>query len=97
LRDPVTIWVVSSGDDLYVRSVNGRSSSWFRGAQERHEARVRAGGVEKDVRLVETDALDDELDDAYRAKYHRYTARIVDSITSAGARAATLALVPLER
>jgi len=33
LRKPVTIWVVRHGDDLYVRSVNGRTSSWFRGAQ----------------------------------------------------------------
>jgi hypothetical protein len=47
LRDPVTIWVVRHGDDLYVRSVNGRGSSWFRGAQVRHDGRVRAGGVEK--------------------------------------------------
>jgi hypothetical protein len=37
-RKPVTIWVVRHGDDLYVRSVNGRTSSWFRGAQARHEA-----------------------------------------------------------
>jgi hypothetical protein len=37
LRKPVTIWVVRYGDDLYVRSVRGRSSTWFRGVQERHE------------------------------------------------------------
>jgi hypothetical protein len=40
LRRPVTIWVVRHGDDLYVRSVNGRESSWFRGAQDRHEGRI---------------------------------------------------------
>ena len=45
LRQPVTIWVVRHGDDLYVRSVNGRTSSWFRGAQARHEAHIEAGGV----------------------------------------------------
>ncbi len=33
LRKPVTIWVVRQGDDLYVRSVNGRTGSWFRGTQ----------------------------------------------------------------
>ena len=94
LRNPVTIWVVRRGDDLYVRSVNGRTSSWFRGAQDRHEAHIRAGGVEKDVRLVETDDVNDEIDAAYRTKYRRYAAGIVDSIVSPDARAATLKLVP---
>ncbi len=51
-RQPVTMWVVREGDDVYVRSVNGPGSSWFRGAQSRHEAQIRAGGVEKDVELV---------------------------------------------
>jgi len=93
LGAPVTMWVVRHGEDLYVRSVNGRRSSWFRGAQDRHEAHIEAGGVEKDVALVETDDLDDELDAAYREKYGRYagpTARI----TNGEARAATLRLVP---
>jgi len=31
LRRPVTIWVVRHGDDLYVRSVYGRTSGWLRG------------------------------------------------------------------
>src|SRR5881396_2798831 len=52
-RNPVTIWVVRYGDDLYVRSVNGRTGTWFRGAQDRHEARIQAGGAGKDVLLVE--------------------------------------------
>ena len=94
LRNAVTMWVVRHGDDLYVRSVNGRESSWFRGAQIRREARIQAGGIEKDVGLVETDELDDELDAAYRTKYRRYAAGIIDRITSPGARAAALRLVP---
>jgi len=94
LRRPVTIWVVRQGDDLYVRSVNGRTSSWFRGAQARHEAHIEAGGVDKDVLLVETDDLNDEIDAAYRSKYHRYAESIVGSIVSPEARAATLKLVP---
>jgi hypothetical protein len=93
-RKPVTIWVVRDGDDLYVRSVNGRTSSWFRGAQARREARIEAGGVDKDVLLVETDDMSDTLDAAYRAKYRRYAENIVGSIISPGARAATLKLVP---
>ncbi|MFL6214722.1 MAG: DUF2255 family protein [Blastocatellia bacterium] len=98
LRHPVTIWVVRLGDDLYVRSVNGRTSAWFRGTQDRHEGRINAGGVEKGVTFVEeTDTgLDDQLDAAYRTKYRRYAASIVNSIISPAARAATIKLVPRE-
>jgi len=94
LRKPVTIWDVRLGDDLYVRAVNGRTATWFRGAQDRHEARIHAGGVEKDVLLVETDDINDEIDAAYRAKYRRYTKNIVDGVVTPQARAATLKLVP---
>ncbi|MGO8863470.1 MAG: DUF2255 family protein [Acidimicrobiales bacterium] len=95
LRRPRTIWVVRHGDDLYVRSVNGRSSAWFRGVQDRHEGAIRAGGVDKDVTFVEVgDDMDDELDAAYRNKYQRYVQSIVDHITSPDARSATLKVVP---
>ena len=94
LRKPVTIWVARHGDNLYVRAVNGRTAAWFRGAQERHEAHIDAGGVDKDVRLDETDDLNDQLDAAYRTKYRCYAKSIVDTIVTPQARAATLKLVP---
>ena len=94
LRSPVTMWVVRDGRDLYVRSVNGRESSWFGGARARHEARIRAGGVDKDVALVETDEADDRIDAAYREKYSPRYPTIVPSIVAPAARAATLRLVP---
>lgn len=93
-RKPVTMWVVRHGDDLYVRSVNGRGSSWFRGAQARHQAHIRAGGVDNDVTLGETDDVGDEVDAAYRAKYGRRYPSIVPAIVAPDARAATLKLVP---
>lgn len=96
LRKPVTIWVVRLGDDLYVRSVNGRTGTWFRGSQERHEGHIRAGSVDKDVTFVEEadPDLNDQIDAAYRTKYRRYAASIVNHITSPEARAATIKLVP---
>jgi len=94
LRKPVTIWVVRHGDDLFVRSVNGRTAAWFRGAQVRHEAHVRAGDVDKDVVLVETNDLNDAIDTAYRTKYSRYATNILNSDLTPQARAATLKLVP---
>jgi hypothetical protein len=46
--------------------------------------------ADKDVLLDETDDMNDEIDAAYRAKYHRYA----KSIVSPEARAATLKLMP---
>ena len=95
LRKPVTVWVVRHGDDLYLRSVGGRSGQWFRGTQERHEGRIWAGGVQQDVAFVDADhAIDDEVDAAYRTKYRRYAGRILNSVLTPEARAATLKLVP---
>ena len=95
LRKPVIIWVVRLGDDLYVRSVNGRTSGWFRGALVRHEGRIQAGGVEKDVTFVEiTDSeVNDQIDAAYRLKYRRYPQYVAPLFVPA-ARAATIKLVP---
>ncbi len=99
LRKPVTIWVVRSGDDLYVRSWRGHGGAWFRGAEQTHEGRISSGGVQKDVTFVEVDASDainDALDAAYRAKYRRY-ASYVPPMLSAEARATTLRLVPRDK
>ena len=95
LRSMRIIWVVRVGDDLYVRSVNGRASDWFRGVQTRHEGLIRAGGVEKDVAFVEESdpMVSDQIDAAYEAKYRRY-ASIIPSINSSIARAAAIRLVP---
>ena len=97
LRKPVTIWVVRVGDDLYVRSIHGHDSAWFRGAELRHEGRISAGGVEKDVTFVDVDAdneLTEAIDAAFRAKYRRYAASIVNTTLTPEARAATLKLTP---
>jgi hypothetical protein len=95
LRKPVTIWVVRHGGDLYVRSVNGRTSAWFRGIQDRHAGHIRASGVDKDVTFVDANpSINDQLDAAYRKKYRRYAARFVTPIVSPEARAATIKLVP---
>jgi len=95
LRNPVTIWVARLGDDLYVRSVNGRTAAWFRGTRVHREGRIWAGGVEKDVTFVDADPdINDQIDAAYRTKYRRYAASIISHIVSPKARSATIKLVP---
>jgi hypothetical protein len=94
LRKPVTVWVVRDGDDLYVRSIRGRNGHWFRGVQETHEGRIRAGGVQQDVTFVEADHdIDGEVDAAYRAKYRRYAGSILNSVLTPEARSTTIRLV----
>jgi len=95
LRTPVTIWVVRHGDDVYVRSVNGRTGAWFHGTQVRHEGHIQAGGIDKAVTFVDADPdVNDQIDAAYRTKYRRYAASIVSRIVSPKARSATIKLVP---
>ena len=95
LQGPVTMWVVRHGDDLFVRSMNGREGAWYRGTQTRHQGNIRAGGVEKDVSFVDASLdLGDQIDAAYRNKYRRYGASYIDPIVSRDARRATIKLVP---
>ncbi len=95
LRPFVTIWVVRSGDDVYVRSAYGRENGWFRRALSSGEGRIRAGGVERDVAFEEPDAAaDPDLHAAYHAKYDRYGPAMVGTVVSPEAARSTLRLVP---
>jgi hypothetical protein len=95
LRPFVPIWVVRAGDDVVVRSAAGRGNGWFRRALVRHEGRIEADGVERDVRFEEVPVDDHEaVDAAYHAKYDRYPKEYVDPVVSPTSWAATLRVVP---
>lgn len=96
LRNWTTIWMVRVGDNIYVRSVSGRGSAWFRDMQTRHAGRIRAGGVVKDVTFVEESdpRINDQINDAYRTKYRSYADSIINQINGSDAQAATIKLVP---
>jgi hypothetical protein len=94
-RNPVPIWVVRLGQDLYVRSAYGRTAAWFRGTRARHEGRIQAGGVDREVVFVDADHdLDDQIDTAYRTKYRHYSASLINYMVSPQARSTTIKLVP---
>jgi hypothetical protein len=95
LRKPVIIWVVRLGEELYVRSVNGRTSAWFRGVQVQHAGRIWAGGLEKEVTFVEEAGpeINEKIDAAYATKYRRSPSS-VEHINGPTARTATIKLVP---
>lgn len=95
LRPYVTIWVVRAGDDIYVRSAYGPRNGWFVRAKASGTGRIRAGGVEKDVVFAEADAsAHADIDAAYRAKYGRYGAAMVGTVTGPQVVATTIRLLP---
>lgn len=97
LRPHVTIWVVRHDSDLYVRSAYGYDNPWFQRALSSGEGRIRAGGVERDVRFEQPDPeMTEDIHAAYHAKYDRHGPRIVGTVVSAEAARSTLRLVPLD-
>jgi hypothetical protein len=95
LTSPTTIWVVRAGDGLYVRPVNGRTGTWFRATQVRHEGHIQASGVSRDVSFSGAEPeVWEEVDAAYHAKYDSYGPAIVGGVLSPRSREATLRLMP---
>jgi hypothetical protein len=97
LRKDIIIWVVRHGDDLYVRSAYGPDNPWFVRARRSGSGRITAGGVERDVNLVDpgTDAaLHEALDDTYRAKYASHPPRVVATVVGPQVVTTTLRLDP---
>ncbi len=95
LRKPVIVWAVRCGDRVFVRSVKGTEGAWYQATRERHEGRLWAGEVERDVRFVDADPdVDGEVDAAYVAKYGADNPD-VPPINAPGAHATTMELVPL--
>ena len=96
-RNPVTMWMVTDGDQVYVRSVKGTEGTWYRHVRATDLAQVTARGVAAEVSVEDASAdadLGNGLDAAYRTKYQRYAQRIVDSVLTPAAKASTLRLTP---
>jgi hypothetical protein len=95
LRPWVTIWVVRSGDELYVRSAYGPETGWYRRARASGVGRIRAGGVERDVTFADADAdAHPGIDSAYEDKYGRYGRGVVKTVVGEQVHPLTIRLVP---
>jgi hypothetical protein len=95
IRPFVTIWVVRTDEDVYVRSAHGHSNPWFQRAIQSGNGQIRAGGVERDVTFEEPGPeVHADVDAAYHAKYDRYGPAIVGSVVSPEAARSTLRIVP---
>ena len=95
LRPYVTMWVVRTGDGLYVRSAYGPDNPWYRRATASGTGRIQASGIETDVSFASAgQAVQGDIDAAYHAKYGQYGPAIVGSVTGPAAHQVTIRLVP---
>jgi hypothetical protein len=90
---PTWIWSVVVDDSLYVRAYNGKESSWFKSAMRQKAGRITAAGMTKEVSFEAVNGpINDEIDEAYRAKYHE--SPYLKPMIGTGARSATVKIVP---
>ncbi len=91
---PTWIWSVAVDDALYARGYNGKNSSWYQAAVSQRSGRIRAAGMSIEVSFEpeEAAAMNDRIDDAYRAKYGKssYLAPMIGT----RARSATVKIMP---
>ena len=65
-----TIWSVVVDGALYVRGYNGQQSRWYQAALAQRAGRIPAAGTTKEVVFESVGGpINDQIDDAYRAKY----------------------------
>ena len=90
---PTWIWSVAVGDALYVRGYNGQNSRWYQAAVRQKAGRIIAGGMTKEVTFErEEGAINDRVDEAYRAKYS--DSPYLKPMIGKRARAATVRIMP---
>ena len=90
---PTWIWSVAVGDSLYVRAYNGQDSSWYQAASRRKAGRITAAGMLKEVTFEPVEGpVNDEIDDAYSAKYKG--SPYLSPMIGARARSATVKITP---
>ncbi|HET6556449.1 MAG TPA: DUF2255 family protein [Prolixibacteraceae bacterium] len=90
---PTWIWAVVVENDLYVRAYNGVNSRWYQSAVKQKAGRIHAAGMVKEVTFETVSGpVNDIINEAYRAKYHKspYLLPMISPDTIA----ATIKIVP---
>jgi hypothetical protein len=90
---PAWIWSVVVDDALYVRAYNGIKSRWYQAALKQKAGRIVAAGMTKEVTFEPVNgAINNRIDEAYRAKYRE--SPYLNPMIGSGARAATVKVMP---
>ena len=90
---PTWIWSVAVGDALYARAYNGQDSRWYQAALRQKAGRITAAGITKEVIFEPvTGPVNDQIDDAWRAKYK--SSPYLPPMIGSRARSATVRIAP---
>ena len=90
---PTWIWSVVVDHGLYVRAYNGHNSRWYQAALQQEAGRISAAGMTKEVSFESVKgAMNDRIDEAYRAKYKN--SPYLKPMVGPGARSATVKIMP---
>jgi hypothetical protein len=90
---PTWIWSVLVDDALYARAYNGKDSRWYQAALRQKAGHIRAAGFTRNVVFEPVKgAVNDAIDESYRAKYR--DSPYLNDMISPRARAATVRIIP---
>jgi hypothetical protein len=90
---PTWIWSVVVDGALYVRAYNGQNSRWYKAAGRQKAGRITIARMTKEVTFEPVDgAINDRIDEAYRAKYQG--SPYLSPMIGARARSATVKVTP---
>jgi hypothetical protein len=89
------IWSVAVDGALYVRGYNGQKSRWYQAAVRQKAGRITAARITKEVVFEPVgEAMNESINDAYRAKYKG--SPYLDPMISKRARSATVRIMTRE-
>jgi hypothetical protein len=92
---PTWIWSVAVDDALFVRAYNGQKSRWYQAAMRQKAGRISAASITKEVAFEPADgAINNRIDNAYRAKYQG--SPYLSPMMGTRARSATVKVTPRE-
>lgn len=92
----VTIWAVTSGDDVFVRSVHGTKARWYRHVTETGRGVFDAGDVSREVAFQPATEVENQaVTDAYNAKYAAQPDQFRRPMVEGVSVGATLKVVPV--
>ncbi|GAA4162068.1 hypothetical protein GCM10022286_20590 [Gryllotalpicola daejeonensis] len=93
---PVTMWAVTDGSEVFVRSAHGRSARWYRRVRETGRAAFTAGDIEREVAFEEVNEIKNQaVTDAYNVKYAAQPPQFRQPMVEGPSVEATLKVVPV--